>query len=304
MIKNGIHKPNIANSMREGKTPMEKNVAVVDEQGHSYGATYPKRAKGLVKNGRARFVDENTICLACPPNEILEDNNMSENANNNVVLTEKEIFDQIVLLQKQLTEQSPTSLHRLGEAIYDARGEGEDAHISDEQVADIGAVFAQREETLYKMLEFYKTMYSELQREKKSSKSEVIDIAYVLSEIKATREQTAHINEALKMLEAVRSEGHGVVGAQEKAKGIATVVQCRETTNQQALRFYEKLYDDLRSKDEPLTRDDKIEKITMIQHSILDVMQKYQSEETFADMVVEVKARLDALCTDILADKL
>ena len=48
-------------------TPIEKNIRVVDEQGNEYEATYPKRAKGLVKNGRARFIDENTICLACPP---------------------------------------------------------------------------------------------------------------------------------------------------------------------------------------------------------------------------------------------
>ena len=60
---------------------MEKNIIVVDEQGHEYGATYPKRAKGLVKNGRARFVDEHTICLACPPNEFLEETEMSENIN-------------------------------------------------------------------------------------------------------------------------------------------------------------------------------------------------------------------------------
>ena len=59
---------------------MEKNIFVVDEQGNQYEATYPKRAKGLVKNGRARFVDEHTICLACPPNDDnLEDRKMSEN---------------------------------------------------------------------------------------------------------------------------------------------------------------------------------------------------------------------------------
>ena len=72
---------------------MTKNVTVVDEQGNEYGATYPKRAKGLVKNGRARFVDENKICLACPPNEYLEDNEMSENKNVNTheaTATEKE----------------------------------------------------------------------------------------------------------------------------------------------------------------------------------------------------------------------
>ena len=44
-------------------TPIEKNIIVVDEQGKTYEATYPKRAKGLVKNGRARFIDENKICL-------------------------------------------------------------------------------------------------------------------------------------------------------------------------------------------------------------------------------------------------
>ena len=161
--------------MKAGKTPMEKNVTVVDEQGHVYGATYPKRAKGLVKNGRARFVDENTICLACPPNQILEDTemseniNMNENTNQNDVLTEKEVFDQIVLLQKQLTENSPTSLHRLGEAISEARGESEDGQISDEQVANICAVFAQREETLNQMLRMYQQMYDNLQQERLKS---------------------------------------------------------------------------------------------------------------------------------------
>ncbi len=59
-------------------TPIEKNVRVVDEQGNEYEATYPKRAKGLVKNGRARFTAENTICLACPPDVMKEDIKMSD----------------------------------------------------------------------------------------------------------------------------------------------------------------------------------------------------------------------------------
>ncbi len=62
--------------------PITKNITVVDEQENKYEATYLKRAKGLVKNGRARFIDENTICLTCPPIENeLEDNKMSENKN-------------------------------------------------------------------------------------------------------------------------------------------------------------------------------------------------------------------------------
>ena len=48
---------------------MPKTVKVVDETGKEYEATYFKRAQGLVKKGRARFIDENTICLVCPPNQ-------------------------------------------------------------------------------------------------------------------------------------------------------------------------------------------------------------------------------------------
>lgn len=59
--------------------PIAKNINVVDEFGKKYEATYLNRAKGLVKNGRARFIDENTICLACPPTNILEDKNMTDN---------------------------------------------------------------------------------------------------------------------------------------------------------------------------------------------------------------------------------
>ena len=68
---------------------MEKNITIVDEQGNAYGATYPKRAKGLVKNGRARFVDENTICLACQPIIDWEDTKMEDNKNTAAVLSEE-----------------------------------------------------------------------------------------------------------------------------------------------------------------------------------------------------------------------
>ena len=154
---------------------MTKNVIVVDEQGNEYGATYPKRAKGLVKNGRARFVDENKICLACPPNENLEDKEMSENTNvkDTDTISEKEVFDQIVSLQKQLTEiVSTTSLHRLGEALCGARGEDAEAQLSDDQVCEICKVFAAREETLNQMLNTYRKMYDDIQKEKKEQKQE------------------------------------------------------------------------------------------------------------------------------------
>ena len=69
--------------MYKGRIPITKNVNVIDNQGNFYEATYLKRAKGLVKKGRARFVDENTLCLtACPPDN-LEDIKMEYINNSN-----------------------------------------------------------------------------------------------------------------------------------------------------------------------------------------------------------------------------
>ena len=59
--------------------PIEKNIIVVDEKGNEYKATYPKRAKVLVKNGRAHYIEENKICLLRPPNMKSEDNDMLDN---------------------------------------------------------------------------------------------------------------------------------------------------------------------------------------------------------------------------------
>ena len=151
-------------------TPIEKNVIVVDEQGNEYEATYPKRAKGLVKNGRARFVDENKICLACPPDKILEEEKMSNNTNE---LTAKEIFAQLTILQKQLTENSNTSLHRLGDAITSIGEEDNEARY--EQVTEVCSVFKTREITLLKMLEMYEKMYADIQ---KANKVELVKAAF------------------------------------------------------------------------------------------------------------------------------
>lgn len=142
---------------------MEKNIEVVDEAGNVYEPTWPKRAKGLVKHGRARFVNENRICLACPPEHEMEDNNMSNTM---------KIFGDIT-------------------------------------VADI------------------------------------------LQRINNIINQTSYITSALEALQAMSDGDSGQMNApgnvmgEAKAEGIATVVQCRETTNQQILRLYEKMYDDM-----------------------------------------------------------
>ena len=76
--RNSSQKTKASASVTRGSEPIEKNISVIDDYGNEYEATYPKRAKGLVKKGRARFVDDSTICLACPP-DIMEDTIMSDN---------------------------------------------------------------------------------------------------------------------------------------------------------------------------------------------------------------------------------
>jgi len=78
-------------------------------------------------------------------------------------LTAKEIFVQLTILQKQLTENSQTSLHRLGDALSSL--EGEDGEARFEQIPEICDVFKTRELTLLKMLQMYEKMYNDVQNE-------------------------------------------------------------------------------------------------------------------------------------------
>lgn len=140
---------------------MEKNIAVVDEAGNVYEPTWPKRAKGLVKHGRARFVDENRICLTCPPD-----------------ITEE-------------TQMSNTSI--FGE----------------------------------------------------------MTVADILNRINNIINQTSYITSAFESLTMMGDGDSGDCGApgnimgKAKAEAVAEVVRVRESTNQQILRLYEKMYDDL-----------------------------------------------------------
>jgi len=143
---------------------MEKNVNVVDENGNQYEATWPRRARGLVKCGRARFVDDNTICLTCPPNINLEDNKMDNSITNitaDAELTEREVFDQIVALQKELTTNLANCMASYSEvmsSIFDEK-ELDDAEEMKEIVEAAVVPFESRETVYQTMLEIYRDMY-------------------------------------------------------------------------------------------------------------------------------------------------
>ena len=63
---------------------MTKNIIVLDSDDNVIGETYPKRAKGLIKCGRAEFVDDGAIRLVSPPSAKNErmDIKMSETIKN------------------------------------------------------------------------------------------------------------------------------------------------------------------------------------------------------------------------------
>ena len=149
-------------------TPIEKNVIVVDSQGDILEATYPKRAKGLVKNGRARFIDDNKICLACPPKN-LEDNKMTDKmmdmtTGEVIEMTSGEPKLSVEYILAQLEKISSQTAY-LNEAI---------AQISGMQVAGSGDIGTQgkasaiadvvkcRETTNQKLISLYEKMYDKI----------------------------------------------------------------------------------------------------------------------------------------------
>lgn len=68
----------------KGEIPIEKNIIVTDESGNTLTSTYPKRAKGLIKKGRAEQVSDNEIRLiGCSVTPYLEDNMNTFNVNDN-----------------------------------------------------------------------------------------------------------------------------------------------------------------------------------------------------------------------------
>ena len=191
ITKNRLTKKNIYG---KGMTPIEKNIIVVDENGNKYEATYPKRAKGLVKNGRARFINENTICMLCPPKIKLEDNYMSEN--------------------KKIDSINNTNI---------PNNSG-----TPEEVAD--------------------AISNSLNSTSEQQSSEKLTMDYLLGKIEEISLGQSFVTDAISELGKMKSGGPGDVGTQEQAKAVGEIIKAREMTNQKLIALYEKMYDDLTSK--------------------------------------------------------
>lgn len=152
ITKNGLR------TLHKGETPIEKNILVVDEQGNEYEATWPKRAKGLVKSGRARFIGENKICLACPPNSDLEDNTMPDANTKNSKLTVDYLLEQIEKIAGD-TEY----LFKTIEALNSMENAGVPGDMTGQAKANaLSSVVKSRETTNQQLLSVYTQMYMTL----------------------------------------------------------------------------------------------------------------------------------------------
>ena len=142
-----------------------KNVEVVDEAGNVYEPTWPKRAKGLVRNGRARFVDENKICLACPPVMKTEDKQMS---NTNNIFGEMTVQDILVRIASIVNQTS--YIAEVAEALK-SMGDGDSGDMyspgnvmGQAKAEALGAIVTTRETTNQQILKLYEKMYDDLIR--------------------------------------------------------------------------------------------------------------------------------------------
>ncbi|MHC1693910.1 MAG: hypothetical protein AB9835_01245 [Eubacteriales bacterium] len=209
----------------EGEIPIIKNINVIDEKGNNYEATYPKRARGLVKNGRARFVDENTICLACPPNNNLEDNYMNN-----------DIFNPDTHKDTQIPPIPPIPPIPEIPPIPHINAQGMPLVVGSVQFGHDVPPAHQQGRPL----------------EHVNGSPLVFNMEYVLSRIDIILKDTSYIHKALDTIVAFQpseSEASGGMSDLGRAEAVTAAVQSRETTNQQMLKLLEKMYDDLKPKE-------------------------------------------------------
>lgn len=75
-----------------------------------------------------------------------------------------------------------------------------------------------------------------------------ITMDYLLGKLEEISHGEAFLTNAISELGKMKSGGPGDVGAQEQAKAVGEIIKAREATNQRLIALYEKMYDDLTSK--------------------------------------------------------
>ena len=167
-LGDGTHRKKQQAHTAKGMIPIEKNIIVVDNNGTVLESTWLKRANGLVKKGRARWLNEKTICLACPPEQV-EDNKM-ENSKQTEVITERSaetenttpggMTVESLLNRMDAVRQEMLSMKELArtmETIANQGGEDNAGHIAEAA----SQAFIARETTCQQQLRFLERVYND-----------------------------------------------------------------------------------------------------------------------------------------------
>lgn len=152
---------------KRGVSVMQKTIAVVDEMGNQYEATYPRRARGLVKKGRARFIAEDCICLVRPPETIekTEDSHMS--------MTVDKILDKMteILASNQQVEAALATLQNM-EVVQIGKDPYAPPDVAGEARAKaISQIVTSQMDINRQMLTFLERMYDDLREDMKAAQS-------------------------------------------------------------------------------------------------------------------------------------
>lgn len=170
-LGDGTHRQKQQAHTARGMIPIEKNIIVVDENGTVFESTWLKRANGLVKKGRARWLNDRTICLACPPEKTEE--HIMENMKQTEAVTEKitesakraesrpggltieNLLDRMDAVRKEMIGMQ--GLLATMENIANQAGDEDGGHIA-EATSD---AFMARETTCQQQLRFLEKIYDD-----------------------------------------------------------------------------------------------------------------------------------------------
>ena len=182
--------------MTNNTSPAALKIEVVDSSGKIIGRTYEKRAKGLVKKGRARFTDENRITLlpSEDAHEYIETEGykMDERINTENISEDNSQYtiESVMQCMKKILDDT----QYIKDAIFnvteipsgDAGDCGSPGDIAGKAKAEaISTIVRERENTNQKLIDFYNKVYDDLKAQQFSAsdvekKIELINKLYAL----------------------------------------------------------------------------------------------------------------------------
>lgn len=169
--------------MTNNTSPAALKIEVVDSSGKIIGRTYEKRAKGLVKKGRARFTDENRITLL--PSEDaheytdtegykMDERINTENIENISEENSQYTIESVMQCMKKILDDT----QYIKDAIFnvteipsgDAGDCGSPGDIAGKAKAEaISTIVREREDTNQKLIDFYNKVYNDLKAQQFSA---------------------------------------------------------------------------------------------------------------------------------------